>query len=190
LETISEIDRALLIAINGFHFGWLDQIMIFFSNKFVWFPFYGWIIYLIFKQNTVKSSLLALLLIAVGITLSDQTTSALLKPLFQRLRPCHVLDLQALLNLPDGCGGAFGFASSHAANSMFVAFFCISIMPQNIFLHKIFIPWVIMMGWSRVYLAAHYPGDVFFGWLLGAFYAWLLFRAWKFANKTCALGRL
>ena len=37
---MSEIDSQFLLLINGFHTGYLDQLMWLISGKLVWIPFY------------------------------------------------------------------------------------------------------------------------------------------------------
>ena len=55
------------------------------------------------------------------IVLADQFTSGFMKPFFERLRPCHDPRWQGIIMNYSGCGGKYGFASSHAANTFGMA---------------------------------------------------------------------
>ena len=67
-----------------------------------------------------------------------------------------------------GCGGQFGFMSSHAANTMALTVFLSLALPPRFRLFKwVLLIWTVISGYSRVYLAAHYPGDVLAGWAGG-----------------------
>ena len=182
LTTIKALDQKLLLAINHAHTPALDALMVFASNRLVWFPAYavllGWLIYLFRRSSWL---LVPLLLVTVG--LADSITSRLFKPFFARPRPCHDGLLVGLLHLPDGCGGQFGFLSSHAANSVGLSVFLAMVLPAGRFrpLKWGLAAWALLLSYSRVYLAAHYPSDVLGGALIGALLAWLaatLFRVW------------
>jgi len=178
---LKEADHRLLLAVNGAHAPWLDKVMTFASDRYVWIPFYGiLIIWLLYHYQHRAKAVLPLLIGAVA--LADSITSKLFKPLVGRPRPCHAPDLAPLLHLPDGCGGAFGFMSSHAANSVALAVFLLLALPAGRFrCLKIWgFLWAALLSYSRVYLAAHYPSDVASGWLVGALLGWL--AAWVFAK--------
>jgi undecaprenyl-diphosphatase len=170
---LQALDRQLLLAINRAHTPVMDAIMVFASNRTVWFPAYalliGWLIYY-FRQR----ALLVLPLIIVAVALADSITSRLFKPLFARLRPCHDLQLARLLHLPDGCGGQFGFLSSHAANSVALAVFLALALPARRFraLKWLVILWATLLSYSRMYLGAHYPADVLGGAAVGGLLGW------------------
>ena len=181
-DAIKALDQELLLAINHAHTPALDALMTLASNRLVWFPGYalllGWLIY-IFRRHA--GLLVPLLFAAVG--LADSITSRLFKPFFGRPRPCHDGRLVGLLHLPDGCGGMFGFLSSHAANSVALTVFLALVLPAGRFrpLKWGVAAWALLLSYSRVYLAAHYPTDVLGGALIGALLAWLaaaLFRIW------------
>jgi hypothetical protein len=38
---------------------------------------------------------------------------------------------------------------------------------------------ILLIGISRLYLGVHFPHDVIFGWLIGAFLLWLVLRFWN-----------
>ena len=181
LETLRDLDHRLLLAINGAHTPALDKVMSFASDRYVWIPFYGvlilWLLY--HYRSRAKASLP---LVIAAVALADSITSKLFKPFVGRLRPCHTPDLAPLLHLPDGCGGQFGYMSSHAANSVALAVFLLLALPAGRFRGlKIWVfGWAALLSYSRVYLAAHYPSDVVSGWLVGALLGWL--AAWAFAK--------
>lgn len=171
---LEEFDRLLTLKINSFHNEFFDAIMIFASEKYVWFPFYAIIIvFLTYKEK--KRVWLVLLAIVLLITMADQIASGLLKPLVQRLRPCHDFQMQSLLHLPIGCGGTYGFVSSHAANTWALAVFFALFFNNKKFTIALFI-WAFVICYSRVYLGAHFVGDVVVGGSIGAFLGWILFR--------------
>ena len=166
---LQDLDVQLLLAINRAHTPALDAILVFASNRLVWFPAYalliGWLVYQ-FRRRAVL--LLPLVMAAVG--LADSITSRLFKPYFARPRPCHDGILAKVLHLPDGCGGQFGFLSSHAANSVALAVFLALVLPAGRFrtLKIGVMLWAALLSYSRVYLGAHYPADVLGGALVGA----------------------
>lgn len=183
LAPLKALDRELLLAINHAHTPALDSLMVLASNRTAWFPAYGlllaWLIYLFRRHAWV---LLPLLLAAVA--LADSITSRLFKPFFARPRPCHDARLLGQLHLPDGCGGQFGFLSSHAANSVALAIFLALVLPAGRFraLKWGVAAWALLLSYSRIYLGAHYPTDIVGGAVVGAGLAWLaakLFHSWR-----------
>ncbi len=100
-------------------------------------------------------------LLLVTVTLTDQTSSHLIKPLVERTRPCHVLpDVRLLV----GCSGAFSFPSSHATN-LFGAAWLLSRFYRPLW--PLFFLLASLVAYSRVYVGVHYPSDVLGGALLG-----------------------
>ena len=173
LKAVVQFDRDLLLAINRAHSPALDAVMVFASNRNVWVPAYVvlvvWLIYQ-FRRRAV----LLLPLVVVAISLADSITSRLFKPYFGRPRPCHDATIFAQLRLPDGCGGQFGFLSSHAANSVALAVFMAVMLPAGRFkvLKTVIFLWAVLLSYSRLYLGAHYPTDVLGGAAVGALLGW------------------
>lgn len=173
LEKIKALDKELFLYLNDLHVPVIDQIMILVSNKYFWIPFYlGLIIYLVYRYRRQSMAMLGMAIAAVGA--ADYIASGIFKPYFARLRPCHDPDLSAMVNVVEGCGGQFGFLSSHAATGFALAVFFNLILSSRYKPFKtILIIWAIVVSFSRVYLGVHYPGDIIGGALLGSFTAYV-----------------
>lgn len=164
---LNELDTQAFLAINGAHDPILDFIFFWGANKFTWIPFYIWLLYVLYR-NYGKLTLKFFPVILVMITLTDQL-STLMKNTTERLRPCHEPALDGLVHLVNNkCGGQFGFVSSHAANTVALAFFIIMMLPRGYKnLRLELIAFALINIYSRVYLGAHYPLDVLCGAFLG-----------------------
>jgi undecaprenyl-diphosphatase len=147
------------------------------SGKLTWMPLYLLLIYFLYQRFKLACWKSVLYLLA-SVAVADQFSSSLLKPLFKRLRPCHVEEFQSWIHLPAGCGGQFGFCSSHAANSFAIAvgFY---LLTKNKSAGFALVLWASIISYSRVYLGAHYPLDVIVGALVGGIGAWGLFKAYE-----------
>ena len=168
-EALKQLDRELFILINGFNSEAFDNIMVVISGKFSWIPFYAFLLYLLIRV-VGKNIMYVILAVVILITLSDQGSVILFKNYFQRLRPCHEESLNPFIHLVNGsCGGQFGFISSHASNTMAISVFVFLFLKNNFGSKMLLIflfPFIV--GYSRIYLGIHYPGDVVCGMIFGA----------------------
>ena len=182
IELIKSLDIALLDLINGTGRPFLDPIMIFLSNKYVWIPLYVYLIFILYIDYS-KHFWIPLLFILISLTLSDQFTSSFMKPYFQRLRPCLDGNINIVIEIVKGCGGKYGFASSHAANSMGLATFYLMMLKRKKMLGYCILTWALLVGYSRVYLGVHYPGDIMVGFLVGSFFGYLCYLTCRLVLK-------
>ncbi len=101
------------------------------------------------------------LLIAIGLLLTDQASSQLLKPLVGRTRPCFEVDgVNALVHQVH----SKSFPSGHATNNFGAATIFYLVCGRRLIW---VLPLAAVIGFSRIYLGVHYPSDVFCGMLLG-----------------------
>ena len=117
---------------------------------------------------------------AVGLT---DFFGGQLKWVFERVRPCRAL-AEAVKIEPSGCGGLFSFPSNHAANTAAIAAFLQVLYPKSGWITW---PIVAFVGFSRVFIGAHYVTDVLGGWMLGGVIgggaAWALLQWPRFRKK-------
>ena len=177
LEWIEEIDRGILVAVNGSHTEFWDQVMWFASGKYTWLPFYLFLVVLVIYHYR-RNGVVMVLLVALLILLADQLASGLLKPWVERLRPSHEPGLSDLLHIVnDYRGGRYGFVSSHAANVFSLAFYFYFTARDKIrWLPYVLFPWALFVAFSRVYLGVHYPTDILVPFIFSIIIAWLISR--------------
>lgn len=194
-DSILQLDREILLAVNGWNSPAADMIMMFFSSITVWIPLYVVMAGLMFvpgwygrrsAANTAYGSgskfwvigLISLAAAGICFGLTDQITH-IMKESIQRFRPSHEPLLEPFVRLIDGAGGLYGFPSGHAASSMGFAVIT-SLIFRKRWYSILIICWSLVVGYSRMYLARHYLSDVLCGILIGIIIAVSVYYLWKY----------
>lgn len=178
---LERLDQQLFLFLNSLNSPFCDQIMHAISGKLIWAPLYLAILITIGIKYR-KKFFIILVFIILGVILADQF-SVIIKNIVQRLRPCYEPSLQGLVHTVRGeCGGLFSFVSSHAANSFNVALLSLLFIRNRWFSAGIII-WALVVGYSRIYLGVHYPGDVICGSVLGALTGWSVYMLYNIFDK-------
>jgi len=185
IDILNAADRELFLLLNGLHSDAADAFMLAATNTKFWLPVHLFFIYMLFRKLD-NGAWLALGAIGLAVLLSDQLTSSLLKPLTERLRPSHDHSFEGVIHLVRNHtgefyrGGKFGFPSSHAANAFAVATLLWLLIGRKF-------PWTILtfavaglIGYTRIYLGVHFPGDVIVGAFLGAGIGWLCWKLYLY----------
>jgi undecaprenyl-diphosphatase len=108
-----------------------------------------------------RRGLLALLVLAVTITVSDRGSAQVVKPIFKRARPSvTVADARPMF----GVRGSYSFPSVHAANAFATALVLDAVFPGG---RAALLIVAALVSYSRVYVGDHWPSDVIAGALLG-----------------------
>lgn len=169
LSCLDRLDRTLMVLLNFTGSARTDHFWYRFSTLGVWLPLAAVVVCDCMKDAPagVRNKLFFLVAVALLITVLDQTTSGIIKPLVGRLRPSHDPYISGMLHYVNGYkGGRYGFVSSHAANVTGLTTW-LFLTYRNKLTRAVLVIFTLMMCYSRIYLGVHYPGDVLCGALLG-----------------------
>ena len=193
MDKIISLDTEITLYINNQYNGFLDMVMTFFSERFVWLPLYALFIFGVYKATEKGEKFVIRVLITVAacciaVGLSDYISVHCFKDVFERLRPCREPLLEGLLR-PHGCGGMYGFVSSHAANVFTLAAIVTPLLRKYSVVRfgGIYV-WATLVGYSRIYLGWHYFGDVVCGALLGIAIGTAMFYLCRFITQKCSMN--
>ena len=173
IEVLDKLDTQLFYFINHHHCTAMDWTMWVFSSRWSWLVVIVAAYCLTTLVREPRKWWLALAGIGLCFLLADRGSVMLFKDTVCRLRPCHALPDVHMFR--EGCGGLYGFISSHAANAFAIATFLFLryrhwsgwSKGKAIVVPVCMVVWACITSYSRAYLGKHYPGDLLCGALFG-----------------------
>ncbi|MDO4758059.1 MAG: phosphatase PAP2 family protein [Rikenellaceae bacterium] len=204
-------DHDLFLTLNFDGGEALDNVMLTISDTPMWIPLYLLIIWLVWRDYGWKKLLLFIVLLAAAMGLADIVAGIFkhsgllgdLLPAFEpRFRPMFEPELEALAISPDSLrvlrkgaliadpqvhmpleavGGRYGTVSAHASTVCSLCWLAVSVIRRRWFTILMVVS-TILICYSRIYLAKHYPMDIFWGALLGILLGWIAAKI--FAHYT------
>ena len=174
------MDTQIFFLINGHHALFFDHFMYLITMKTVWIPLYVSLLYIVWRNYSWKGMLTILLMIGVGMLVTDWANAHWLRPWIGRLRPSNpdnpIAHMVHIVNGKRGSG--CGFPSAHAANIWLLTLIMTRFF-QNKFVSRTMIITALLVCYSRIYLGYHYPGDVLGGFIL----AYIVFAIMMWINE-------
>lgn len=179
LERLLTLDEQLTLALNGSSSLFWDGVAVVATATTTWLLVAAVLLYVLFHNRPVKEAVVLLLMIALCVLLADQVASGICKPYFARFRPAQDPALMYTVDVVNGYrGGAYGFFSSHAANTFSVALF-LSLVFRHAALTVALMSWSLLNCWTRAYLGVHYVGDLTVGLLWGTVVGLLVYFVYR-----------
>lgn len=189
-DQILQFDQWLFHLINGqLHNSLFDAIMPYWRNKYFWIPVYVFLISFLLI-NWKKRGLIILLFGILAVGAADLTSSKVIKPLIERVRPCNNPFLQQEVRELVRCGSGYSFTSSHATNHFALGYFLFMVFGIRFRRGKwLLLLWAATIAYGQVYVGVHYPLDVFTGSVLGALIGGLCYEVMEgfYRRKTASL---
>lgn len=180
----------------------MDFIMETISGTLMWLPLYLFIIIFMWRKLGWKRVLAFVLCMVLALGLSDVICgifkhSGLLKDVWPsfpvRHRPMFDSAVRDLAHVPSYNHGAYGTVSAHAATVVALAWFSALAIGKKWYNWVIAIS-VLLICYSRIYLACHFPMDLLLGAGVGTISGLALFFLWKkldfLLQKTTFAGEI
>ncbi len=167
---LNRLDAHIYLAVNdGPHTGALDTLAwglaIIATGGWIW-VLGALVAYLV----RVPGSWLALKRLLPSVVLATWIVEYPIKSFFRRRRPfARIVEALVIGKKP----GSWSFPSGHTASSFASAWILASVWPKRA---PVFFSMAGLVGFSRIYLGAHYPGDVASGALAGTVLSELIRR--------------
>ena len=165
----------------------MDRVMSAISGVWLWIPLYLFILWAVLRKYGWKSMLAFIVCLALAMGLSDMLCgifkhTGLLKGLLPdfpvRHRPMFDIDVRELAHVVSYRHGPYGTVSAHAATNAAMALLSALAIRRrwyNIAIAAI----TLIISYSRIYLACHFPQDIVLGLAVGAISGWLMYLLWR-----------
>ena len=178
-------EHDIFLALNGSDSLFWDNAMWTYTGLITWLPMALIVLFIAFRNQQLKESMLVLGAIVLVILLSSLVSGCFFKPLFKRFRPTHHPDYKHLVTIVNGFrGGDYGFISGHATNSFGLAFI-ISFIFRNQFATISMMLWAALNSYSRIYLGVHFISDIVAGFVIGGLIGVLVYKIYTKVRFRC-----
>ena len=207
-------DHNLFLALNFDGGPFMDRLMLTVSGTTMWLPLYALILWLVWRRDGWRNVILFTALMIAALVLSDMISGifkhngvlgGLLPDFEPRWRPMFTPSLEGLeiapdtlmrwrfeghatpgiVHVPEGAlGGKFGTVSSHAATVVALLVLSAAEIRRRWFTF-LMVAATLLICYSRIYLAKHFPVDLLLGAAVGALTGWAMLRAYRCIGRIC-----
>ncbi len=180
-------DERLFLWLNFDGGAILDSIMSAISGVVLWIPLYLYIAWTVLRKYGWKSMLAFLVCLALAMGFADMLCgifkhTGLLKSLWAdfpaRNRPMFDVAVRDLAHVVSYAHGPYGTVSAHAATTAAMAILSALVLRKRWYSWTIaFI--VLLISYSRIYLACHFPQDIALGLAVGLISGGAMYLLWR-----------
>ena len=181
------IDERLFLWLNFDGGAVLDSIMSAISGVVMWLPLYLFIAWAVLRKYGWKSLIAFLVCLALAMGFADMLCgifkhTGLLKSVWAdfpaRHRPMFDIAVRDLAHVVSYAYGPYGTVSAHAATTAAMAVLSALVLRKRWYSLTIaFI--VLLISYSRIYLACHFPQDILLGLAVGLISGGAMYLLWR-----------
>lgn len=184
-------DHQLFLWLNFDGGAAMDYIMESISGVAMWLPLYAFILYWVWRHWGWKSAIAFVLCLAMALGISDILAGifkhqGLLKNAWEsfpvRHRPMFDPAVRELAHVTSYAHGPYGTVSAHAATAVALGWM------SGLMIRRRWYSWfiavvVVLICYSRIYLACHFPMDILLGSVLGTIAGVSMYFLWRQMDK-------
>ena len=165
----------------------MDSVMEIISGTLMWIPLYLFIIAWAFYKYGWRSAIAFVVCLILAIGLADMLCgifkhTGLLKDLWAsfpvRHRPMFDSAVRDLAHVPSYAHGPYGTVSAHAATVVALAWVS-ALMIRRRWYNWLIAVSVVLICYSRIYLACHFPMDLLLGTIVGTITGVAMYFLWR-----------
>lgn len=186
MENLS-FDERLFLWLNFDGGAAMDWVMSAISGVWLWIPLYIFIVWVVLRKFGWKSLLAFIVCLALAMGMSDIVCgifkhTGLLKGLLPdfpvRHRPMFDINVRELAHVVSYHHGPYGTVSAHAATNAALALLSALVIRDRGYNIAIVVI-TLLVSYSRIYLACHFPQDIVLGLAVGAISGWMMYLLWR-----------
>ncbi|MBR4850002.1 MAG: phosphatase PAP2 family protein [Alistipes sp.] len=180
-------DHDLFLALNFDGGKVMDTLMECVSGVTMWLPLYGFILFWAFRKYGWRSALAFIVCLVLALGLADMLCgifkhTGLLKDVWASFPPRHrpMFDsaVRDLTHVVSYAHGPYGTVSAHAATVVALAWIS-ALMIRRKWYNWLIGVIVVLICYSRIYLACHFPMDILLGSIVGSITGVAMFFLWR-----------
>ena len=165
----------------------MDSIMEIISGMTMWIPLYLFIIVWAFYKYGWRSAIAFVVCLILALGLADMLCgifkhTGLLKDVWAsfpvRHRPMFDSAIRDLAHVPSYAHGPYGTVSAHAATVVALAWIS-ALMIRRKWYDWLIAVAVVLICYSRIYLACHFPMDILLGSIVGSITGVAMYYLWR-----------
>ena len=165
----------------------LDSVMSAISGAVMWIPLYLFIAWAVYRKYGWKSLLAFIVCLALAMGISDMLCgifkhTGLLKNLWAdfpaRNRPMFDIAVRDLAHVVSYAHGPYGTVSAHAATTAAMGILSALALRKRWYSLTI-AAIVLLISYSRIYLACHFPQDIALGLAVGLISGGAMYLLWR-----------
>ncbi len=186
MDYLLQLDHSLFHFINeDCKNAFFDWLLPYWRDKAFWIPLYLLLISTII-YHFGKQGMIGILFLLLSVSITDATSSWLVKNNIERIRPCNQVGFKETAHLLVPCGSGYSFTSSHAANHFSIAVFLVLTLGRIWkWIRLPMLLWAASIAVAQVYVGVHYPSDILGGAILGSGISWGIFCLVRYKNYLC-----